>query len=82
MSRHLTLKFKFKVKSYDNDTLVDDNHPYPKCKETPDQYGKDRWFMHIFWDDGGIAWAGAPAFLDSCRWKNDHNPPANFPLSP
>jgi len=54
----------------EKDNLVDENHKYPKCGGTPDQYGKDSPFLHAVWDDGGILFAGLPAFIESQRWQS------------
>lgn len=34
--------------------LVDENHKFPGCRGTPNQYGKDSPFSHTFLDTGGI----------------------------
>lgn len=51
----------------DSGCLVDDNHKYPGCQGTPDQYTADEWWNHTFNDSGGIYNKGREAFKDSRR---------------
>lgn len=46
--------------------LVDETHEFSGCRGTPNAYdSEDDSFLHTVWDDGGIVWAGLPAFLES-----------------
>ena len=53
---------------YDDDKKpVDDNHKYPGCKGTPDQYPATKPWDHTWKDSGGIWSCGWDAFKDSRR---------------
>lgn len=51
--------------------LVDDNHPYPGCKGTPDSYGAGD-VRHVLWHDPGGIWnEGGRGWVESHRHAND-----------
>ncbi|HAX85517.1 MAG TPA: hypothetical protein DCY91_04425, partial [Cyanobacteria bacterium UBA11370] len=64
-----------------NGNLVGQNHPSSGAGGTSNQYdSKDNWFLHTVWDDGGIVWAGLPAFITSrgqCESLELPKPPEN-----
>lgn len=53
--------------------LVDENHKFPGCRGTPNQYGKDSPFSHTFLDTGGILKQGWDAFRESQRYNQRGN---------
>lgn len=57
---------------YDNGgKLVTENHRYPSCRGTPDDFpASDP--RHIFPDSGGIIRKGGPAIIDSVRYLYDN----------
>lgn len=50
--------------------LVDEKHPYPGCRGTPDSYGADD-LRHFWPDPGGIASEGWGAHKESQRYFED-----------
>ena len=64
-----------------NGNLVDQNHPSSGAGGSSNQYdSKDNPFLHTVWDDGGIVWAGIPAFIASrgkCESLKPPEPPEN-----